>query len=221
MDLYGEGPLKIDYLMKKLKLYCLFPTTVAHFSDAVSLSQEEKDFIHGQHEVTKSMGGGGNTHTVNNSILERSELANIRKSIMHCVNIYAEEVLHMDEKRSELYLTTSWLNFNDPGTSHHSHTHPNSILSGVLYLTENPEHTRTQKFFLNTHETVLLPVKKYSLINSKSYSIDSSYCGCLLFPSSLSHNVSVNRTNEIRITLAFNVFARGVMGGDHLSQLTI
>ena len=206
--------------MKELKLFCLFPTTVGHFSEAIKLTEAEKNYIQKQ-QTRLNLGGGGNEHTVDTYVLDKEELKNIKKSLMECVKVYAEQAIKFDDKKAELYITQSWLNFNKKNTHHHPHYHPNSILSGVVYLSENSEHTKLQRFISNRKNVIVLPKKELGIINSESFLIETSYGSCVIFPSTLMHSVLPNTTDEVRITLSFNVFVKGEMQGDDLSKLTI
>jgi hypothetical protein len=48
------------------------------------------------------------------------------------VNAFAEQLGR--EEGVEFYITNSWYNKSKPHESHHSHMHPNSIFSAVLYV---------------------------------------------------------------------------------------
>ena len=75
--------------------------------------------------------------------------------------------------------------------------------------------------FLNRKNVIVLPKKELGIINSESFLIETSYGSCVIFPSTLMHSVLPNTTDEVRITLSFNVFVKGEMQGDDLSKLTI
>ena len=55
----------------------------------------------------------------------------------HCslwVKFYADEIMKIDDKQAQIYLTQSWVNSTAKSEKHHSHHHPNSIISGVYYF---------------------------------------------------------------------------------------
>ena len=65
--------------MKELKLFCLFPTTVGHFSEAIKLTEAEKNYIQKQ-QTRLNLGGGGNEHTVDTYVLDKKEFNYISSS---------------------------------------------------------------------------------------------------------------------------------------------
>jgi len=100
-----------------------------------------------------------------------------------------------------------WININSFGHSNRRHTHPNSILSGCIYLKVpknsgniifNPNLVN-EYFFesftegntdITSNETTFFPEEKKVII----------------FPAFLPHSVSKNHSNEDRISIAFNSF---------------
>ena len=78
--------------------------------------------------------GDGYTHYNRQSedtfVLDKPELANIRAFIEAKLHKFVTEIMASTDK---LVITQSWLNKNKKGESHHEHTHPNSMVSGVWY----------------------------------------------------------------------------------------
>lgn len=101
-----------------------------------------------------------------------------------------------------------WVNVLETGGRQAIHTHANSFVSGVLYLT-NPHPSANIVFhkslggsdfiFANQNKNV-----KYGPFNGSKWAMPTISAGDLvLFPSSLLHEVPVNR-GERRISVAFN-----------------
>lgn len=142
-----------------------------------------------------------NMMTNNSRVLDRKKLGKI---IQGHLDSYCTNVLGEDPK---LRITTSWMNYNKPGTSHHKHPHPNSKVSGVFYIQTGPncglfnlhkpfaidELIRDKKIRHNefTYSTIWYEPEQYDLF---------------MFPSFLEHSVTVNESSETRISLAFNSF---------------
>jgi uncharacterized protein (TIGR02466 family) len=92
------------------------------------------------------------------------------------------------------------------------HTHPNSLISGVLYFGESEEKTPAIKFhnpIFGTNVSYISP-KKIKDKRDKKYameflSIDFEAGLLILFPSYLHHSVPLNKTDKTRCSLAFNV----------------
>jgi hypothetical protein len=119
----------------------------------------------------------GNAKTKSMSILEMPELVDIKSFCLSSLNKYTNDI--------DIYITESWLNFTMPGEWHHSHNHPNSLISGVFYV-------NTRK---SLHSIVFSELEK---------TIGVERFDLLLFPSHLLHHTPKNIGNDLKISLAFN-----------------
>ena len=113
------------------KIVGLFPSPVYIVKRDSNLSpKEEKDIgkiiKEGLHKET------GNSQS-NNSYIFNGKLKNIKQFCEEQLNIYVKEVINPKEKL-DFYITQSWLNITKPGEYHHEHSHANSIISGVFYI---------------------------------------------------------------------------------------
>jgi uncharacterized protein (TIGR02466 family) len=162
------------------------------------------------HTVSKDAYATKNKHILTTD--ERFE--SIRDSILNSVNIFTRNILHVDPN-IEFYLTTSWITKHNPGDWVNSHYHPNSIISGVLYL-QTDDSTGNIVFsneVAKTFSAILqLDFKEFNIYNSNSWSISPKENQLLLFPSTLLHEVKPNNSNIIRYSLSFNLFVRGSFG---------
>jgi len=144
----------------------------------------------------------------------------LKEKIEAVLKDYVYDILGED---STLRITQSWINFNPPNTSHHKHTHSNSIVSGVIYLQCNDETGNFQ-----VHRPAAQTRQVHSEItNWHQYSYDFMYFvpkvgEMFLFPSSLPHSVEENKSTISRVSLSFNTFYSGTFGSDvNLNQLTL
>ena len=104
-------------------------------------------------------------------------------------------------------ITESWLNYINPGQSHHAHKHPNSITSGVYYFEcLDKDFIR---FDREKHHYIEIEPSEYDLYNSDIWDFPVFTGDLLLFPSDLAHSVVENNTNKTRISLSFNTFLEG------------
>jgi len=110
-----------------MQVVTLFPTAVGMFDLGRDLNEAEKSVLLTQ-EMRPNM---GNTTSADRFILRKEELSGLRSFIQKSINTYFEEII-APSKEASLYITQSWVNYSEPGQWHHSHEHPNSILSGVL-----------------------------------------------------------------------------------------
>lgn len=149
------------------------------------------------------------------TVLNGSKLA---KDISHYIDEYTVNVLGEDPS---LRYTQSWININPPGTSHHKHSHINSIVSGVLYLQTNEN---SGKFLVHRYDnrTIQNQTKTFNKYNFSYMFFEPRKFDLYLFPSSLEHSVEENKSNEDRISLSFNTFYHGTINAySTLTELKI
>lgn len=143
----------------------------------------------------------GNRTSVNSHVLETTELKDV---IQKYINEYSIKVLGEEPK---LHITASWLNSNPPGSHHHKHPHPNSKISGCLYLNVSDD---TGKFNIYKPEALsdyLTDTKiEYNKYNYEYVWFAPKRFDLYLFPSYLQHSVDTNTSNMNRVSLAFNTF---------------
>jgi hypothetical protein len=104
-----------------------------------------------------------------------------------------------------------WFNKSFPGMWHHAHTHDNSFLSGLIYLTES-----------NSETWFSIPSiwsKEYTMLNLSPANKGLTFLKypttvgkMIVFPSGLLHSVSEHNNPEPRFSLAFNAFPSGLVG---------
>ncbi|MCG8355888.1 MAG: 2OG-Fe(II) oxygenase family protein [Kiloniellales bacterium] len=115
----------------------------------------------------------------------------------------------------ELYITSCWANLNRKGYAHHDHTHPNNVLSGVYYV-KTPKHSGGIVFSDPRPQAhVLAPsVTERNLFNANIQRFEPREGTMLVFPSWLEHAVEANHSDEVRVSIAFNVMIHGSVGQD-------
>ena len=67
------------------------------------------------------------------NVLDRPDFKNVHDIVLKEVNLYARQLLAVSSS-IEFYITNSWVNIHRRGHSAGSHSHNNSLISGVLYL---------------------------------------------------------------------------------------
>jgi len=191
-----------------MQVVTLFPTAVGMFDLGRDLNEAEKSVLLTQ-EMRPNM---GNTTSAERFILRKEELNGLRSFIQKSINTYFEEII-APSKEASLYITQSWVNYSEPGQWHHSHEHPNSILSGVFYVQSDNEKDRIY-FENNSYQQIQFPTEKYNLYNSKTWWIEAKQGRLVIFPSSLRHSVSAVTADKTRVSLSFNTFANGMIGAE-------
>jgi uncharacterized protein (TIGR02466 family) len=123
-------------------------------------------------------------------------------------------VLDFLKSRYERFdVTSCWANINYRGESARVHTHPNNFLSGVYYV-RAPKNCGDIVFQDPRRQAVVLipSVSEWTPYNASTQSITPQEGRLLLFHSWFQHMVEANRSEEERISIAFNVMLRGSVG---------
>jgi uncharacterized protein (TIGR02466 family) len=153
----------------------------------------------------------GNLTSDNKNIL-KDEFPEIAAYIKDAIDQYVNIIL-CPEHKVEFYITQSWLNYTEPGDMHQRHAHPNSILSGVFYFKAEEGKDKIH-FFNDYYRQIVIPSKKWNQFNNLSWWSPVKTGDLVMFPSSLVHMVEPTESSETRISLAFNVFAKGYLGDE-------
>jgi uncharacterized protein (TIGR02466 family) len=117
-------------------------------------------------------------------------------------------------ERLEWSIKEMWVNVLDTGGLQAPHTHANSFISGVVYLT--PTHPESQTVFMKSSGgTEFLLKNEHANVSPTPFNGDRWVCpspapgDLILFPSYLMHGVPANQ-GERRITLSFNAIPHGL-----------
>lgn len=109
-------------------------------------------------------------------------------------------------------ISLMWANVSLSNQWHHTHKHPWSILSGIIYVQGNSGKTwfsRTNDYALeNRMFNGLFQAPENQIIHKHSPEDKTM----LIFPSMLAHSVSENLSSLPRITISFNSYFDGVVG---------
>jgi uncharacterized protein (TIGR02466 family) len=184
----------------------LFPTAVAKFELGRNFSAEELAFVDSQ-PTHKNQ---GNTTSDNRYVLRDDTLKSLTAFIDASVAEYLRSI-YAPKHDVSLRLTQSWLNYTKPGEFHHKHAHPNSFISGVLYVKAKKESDKIY-FYKDKHEQIKLPTDNFNHFNSDSWWIPVNTGELILFPSGFTHMVEQVQGEDIRISLSFNTFPVGYVG---------
>ena len=182
------------------------------------ISAEQIKFIQG----LKMVNNMENLISENLYIFEEPELKSIKDAIQEILDIYAREVLCIEQR---LYVTQSWSLTNNPGVGMHGHSHSNSILSGSLYYCELPAPPATMVFTRHvSYQQIDLPpdASKRNIYNTPINRVIPKQNDVILFSSRLTHMVEPNTAGQTRHAIAFNTFVKGKLGNYRdVSELTL
>lgn len=201
-----------------IQMMGLFPVPLFRTSIEREFSEEELNLLKNLEYRPNALNISSQDHYV----LEHPEMVDIKKFITAAVNSYLDNII-CPMYDLELYITQSWTNSTIKGKAHHQHRHPNSIVSGVLYL--NAIEGVDRIIFHNRWrdmENLSIPTHRYNDFNTESVTIGVKTGDLIIFPSTLYHSVPPKEDDVERVSLAFNTFARGVIGdGNTLTELVV
>ena len=105
---------------------------------------------------------------------------------------------------------SAWININSPGSYNVKHTHPNSHLSGVMWIKAPKDSGNIVFDNPNGHQTHT-ELNSYNQEFKDQFFVHHAYWlppiegRMIIFPSHLQHAVNENKSNEDRISVSFNI----------------
>ena len=162
----------------------------------------------------------GNILSKDNYVLDKKEFKNLKEELNLIVKDYFNKIICSNNNISP-YITQSWLNFTEEAQYHHKHAHPNSLLSGVLYINADEKFDKIN-FYRDEYRFFKFDTKEWNTFNSDIWWFPIKTAEVILFPSSLIHSVDIKKGKNTRTSLAFNVFIKGNIGkSSDLTELNL
>jgi uncharacterized protein (TIGR02466 family) len=201
----------------------LFAVPLIHGRLDRDFTQDELDLIKEQREVGVPKEYPGNYFSAYSYVLEDKRMANLKADLLAFLEIWFKEVIPSSQAKN--YITQSWINYTRKIEHHQRHMHPNSYLSGVLYVAgddldyimfENPLVASQQIQIYADKPAQRNPYNTYmSMVPIKPGDI-------VLFPSTLYHSTGARDSEKPRISLAFNTFIDGLIGSyERITELDL
>ena len=204
--------------MNTAEIIGIFPTPLYTNKLNREFTKKEINFFEKQKE--NKLKNVGNNSSINTYVLNNSELKYLKQELDSMVIDYFKKVICLNDDASP-YITQSWLNWTTESEFHHRHSHPNSIVSGVLYINADESHDKID-FFNNRYEDFYIKEKETNIFNTRNVNLKVSNGLLVLFPSYLHHAVNTKQGNNVRVSLAFNTFIKGIIGSDNgLTELKL
>jgi uncharacterized protein (TIGR02466 family) len=200
--------------MNEPNIELLFPTPVMFNTIERDYTKKELNAVKQHSKLIYN--NTGNTTSLNNYILDEPEFEDLKKICLEHVNSYIKKI-YKPKYEVEGYITQSWLNWTKPNQYHHVHEHPNSFISGVLYINAHATEDKI-KFHHTQYRQLKIEPDTYDIYNSDTWWFNVKTGGIVLFPSSLTHSVETVVASDTRVSLAFNTFLKGTLGDNR--QLT-
>ncbi len=149
-----------------------------------------------------------NYYTKDTFLNKRVEYKYLIKWFEQCLQQVQREKQYMFH--GKFSVTQCWANKTTVSGSHHIHNHPNSLLSGIFYLTDSTPTIFNGPLMWN------LPLIQPMNSGSTTTQVTPVKGRLLIFPSGLMHGTDRSNDNEPRYTMSFNTFIQGELG-DELS----
>jgi len=205
--------------VKKAIIENLFPTPIYMTNIDRPFTKQELQFVDNQkNKCTKNI---GNINTKDNYILNRKEFKNIKKFLDESCKEYLEKII-CPKDNVQLYITQSWLNYTEKNQYHHQHSHPNSVVSGVLYFDCDKENDKILFSSNKGYQQIKPEIKDFNIWNSETWFFPVETGNLFMFPSSTTHQVETKQGDNTRISLAFNTFYKGTVGSNiNLTELIL
>lgn len=145
--------------------------------------------------VKKSNMGGWQSEILNEQDV-KNKFPTTFKFIDAAINKVAAEL------NTKYKIKEAWVNLNDKNHFNYGHVHPQSTVSGCMYLKVNS--TSGQIVFTNPTASV-----HYSLPRDidgfwGAFNVSPTVGNLIIFPSYLEHYVEPNLSDETRVSIAFN-----------------
>ncbi len=166
------------------------------------LNRRIKDYLEKTISPRPAVAPGGTLQTEPDlhTVAEMAELT-------QCMNAAAKgalEFLKIDYDAFEI--TGCWANINPRGGLNTPHTHPNNYLAGVYYVQTAGGADEIVFTDPRPQASMISPTfKEETIYTGNEIAVEVKDGRMVLFPAWLSHGVPANRSDQDRISIAFNI----------------
>jgi hypothetical protein len=132
---------------------------------------------------------------------------------------FVDEVSALHFNDLKLVICDSWLSKARFGEISNAHTHAFSIFSGLVYLTEHPK-SETSFFVLDRSKEDLVPFFNPVLKDQGyTYNYKPTKGKCLIWRSTIPHQITAHTDKTTRYALAFNTWPSGLISKYETARL--
>lgn len=114
------------------------------------------------------------------------------------------EALHWDLGTARLKCDSLWVNILGEGGMHSGHIHPNSVISGTVYIAMPEGAGRLKLEDPRLPMMMAAPPLQANAPNGRFHYVEPKMCDVLMWESWLRHEVMASRSEEARISVSFN-----------------
>ena len=192
----------------------LFPTPLYTTNVPEELIEDHIDLLDSE-ELSFHDNNMYGARSQNTYILDQKEYKKLGSFILHHCFLFGSNYLSFDYNNYRF--TQSWVSEKKLDDEHKVHTHPNSLISGVLFYQQS---TLAPPILFHKYDSMdsfyILPKFKDELnpFSSKTYQVPYKPNLLLLFPSYLNHSVPKNTHATPRKSLAFNIVPKRGFGDE-------
>ena len=184
-----------------IRKYSLFPTLILYFPKFIDSKECNKIFKLLKtklHDVHPTLIKGKSSHNTNLNILSQTSL-DFTKAIQE----YSKE----SKIKIQNKITNSWFNIQSKGSVLKEHSHPNSVISGALFI--NVDSKSSKLYFHNPNPLIYYMHTEDSVseYTQEWYSFKPEIGDLILFPSWLRHGSNHDKNfSTNRAVISFNTF---------------
>ena len=187
-----------------------FPTMIyiKDFPDSEKLNKYLEDHImrwsQNDKGVSKTNAGGWHSETDMNT---REEYDPLTRELFNM----QEEIYQKENLNRKPVCGNMWANVNYPKCYNRPHLHPNSLFSGVYYVTAPKNSGNLMLYDPRPGVQMTMPNRKKGKVSPEFWRevhYEPKAGRCIMFPSWLWHEVKPNESNQTRISVSFNFLQR-------------
>jgi uncharacterized protein (TIGR02466 family) len=183
--------------MELLKLFST-PIWIDHLDINPLIITSIKDIQINSDGVFNSNAGGWQSKDFYLKHISDKILHSLITDIQNKINIISKQI----NPELKMEIDICWININKKGDYNYDHYHPQSALSGVIYIqTTDESNIRFETDSLMKH----YPFDIDSELFPSSVEIFPKVGRLIIFPSWLKHGVKQNTSNIERISISFNI----------------
>jgi len=187
-----------------------FPTMIyiKDFPDSEKLNKYLEDHImrwsQNDKGVSKTNAGGWHSETDMNT---REEYDPLTRELFNM----QEEIYQKENLNRKPVCGNMWANVNYPKCYNRPHLHPNSLFSGVYYVTAPKNSGNLMLYDPRPGVQMTMPNREKGKLPPEFWReihYEPKAGRCIMFPSWLWHEVKSNESNQTRISVSFNFLQR-------------
>lgn len=142
-------------------------------------------------------------HPQSLQLLAREPFSELAPIIVREATRFGRE-LELQVERYPPRITDFWVNIYAKGDAQDVHRHPNSIISGIYYV-QTPQDAGDLVLHTPADDELMPPIERPNHLNAATQQWKPDAGQMLLFRSWVRHSVMPNRSDEERISVAFDI----------------